>query len=187
MRNWILAATAVLSMACSSTPKDAPANEKVSVAEPTGQLSLDLVGADSAGQAYRLSHATFQIVPYYVSYPGDGGGTVTLSSDTDPDATTISTRLLPGSYLVTLEDPGWSLAKVTPQGDEPVAQSVLLSAASQYAYVYDRWTTQVNYSFGVDGTLIDFRHGDLDISISVEHPDDPDGGPSPSPAPDGGF
>jgi hypothetical protein len=33
----------------------------------------------------------------------------------------------------------------------------------------------VIYTFGVDGTLIDFRHGNLNIGFNVEHPNE-DGG-----------
>jgi hypothetical protein len=47
---------------------------------------------------------------------------------------------------------------------------VLLSPATQYACICDRGNTAVDYRFGVDGTLIDFRHGDLDIGIG--HPDE---------------
>ena len=172
MRIWILTASALLSFACASEPMGAPVDDKPSVAEPTGELSLELVGADNAGQAYRLRNAIFEIVPFYLSFPGDAGGTVIVSSETNPDATSIRTRLLPGYYTVRLHDPGWSLEKVTPAGDEPVAQSVLLSPATQSAYIYDRYNTAVDYRFGVDGTLIDFRHGDLDIGISIEHPDE---------------
>jgi hypothetical protein len=53
---------------------------------------------------------------------------------------------------------------------------VLLSPAAQYVYIYHQSTTYVNYAFGVDGKLIDFRHGDIDISISIERPADGAGG-----------
>jgi hypothetical protein len=141
---------------------------------------LELLGADRAGHPYRLRNATFQIYNYYTSFPVDDGGDSnrTVSSDADPDATTIKTRLLPGSYSVTLQNTDWFLEKITPTGGERVAKSVLLSPASQYAYIYDRSTTEVDFAFGVDGTLIDFRHGDLNIGITVEHPDE-DGGNSP--------
>jgi hypothetical protein len=34
----------------------------------------------------------------------------------------------------------------------------------------------VFYGFGVDGKTIDFRHGDINISIGIEHPNQGEGG-----------
>jgi hypothetical protein len=177
MKTWLLVTSALLSFACSSEPGGTPGGQKPSAAEPVGELSLELLGADRAGHPYRLRNATFQIYTYYSSFPTDGGDqTKTVSSDADPDATTIKARLLPGSYGVTLLNTDWFLEKVTPTGGERVAKSVLLSAVSQYAYIYNRSTTEVDFEFGVDGSLIDFRHGELNIGISVEHPDEDAGG-----------
>jgi len=177
MRTSILIASALLSFACSSDPEDSPEGEGKSSQERFGELSLELIGADTAGQSYRLRDASFELYNYYSPFPAEDGGSgiQTISSETDPDAPSIRTRLLPGSYNLNLT-PGWYLEKLSPGGAERVAQSVLLSSPSQYVYIYDRNTTSVNYSFGVDGALIDFRHGDLDISISIEHPDAGAGG-----------
>jgi hypothetical protein len=64
-------------------------------------------------------------------------------------------------------------------------ESVLLTGRQQYAYIDDNSSAEVTYRFGVDGKLIDFRHGDLNIDIAIEHPGDnePDAGGS---AVDGG-
>jgi hypothetical protein len=177
MKLSILLVPALLSFGCSSEPGRSPAAQ-TPTAEPTlGQLDMELLGSDSAGNPYRLRNATFQIYGNYFFVPveGDAGDlSHTVSSDTDPDATTISTRLLPGAYTVTLDN-GWFLEKVTATGAERVDQSILLSPSSQYTYVYDRQTTDVIYTFGVDGTLIDFRLGSLNIGFNVEHPNE-DGG-----------
>ena len=173
-----LAAMAFAPYACSGDPDDTPTPKvEVNGTEKVGSVSLDLLGTDTAGQAYRLRNAIFQLYPYYYPYPPDDGGfgNLTLSSETDPDATSIQSRLVPGEYQVYLQD-GWYLEKLTPAGAEPVAQSVLLSPAFQYVYIYHQSTTYVNYAFGVDGKLIDFRHGDINISISIERPADGAGG-----------
>jgi hypothetical protein len=39
-------------------------------------------------------------------------------------------------------------------------------------YVYDQTVTQMRFNFGVDGELIDFRAGELQIGIHVEQPGD---------------
>jgi hypothetical protein len=183
-KTGIVVASVLLSFACSSEPQGAADDGNARIDEPTGQLSLELVAADSAGQSYRLRNAIFDITSGYYPYPGYGGAAgstggsgpgqeaVTVSSETDPDEPTIRTRLSPGSYYVSLHDPGWSLERLTPSGPEPVEESVLLSDATQYVYVYDRSISQVNYTFGVDGTRIDFRYGDLDIGITIERPGD---------------
>jgi hypothetical protein len=94
-----------------------------------------------------------------------------LSSDDNPEAAVITQRLLPGYYNVQLLD-GWTLEQLTAAGPIPVEKALLLSPNYQYAYVWDGGVSQVVYAFGVGGDLIDFRHGDLAISISVEQPGD---------------
>jgi len=70
----------------------------------------------------------------------------------------------------------WYIEHVTANGAERVSQAVLLSNPSQYAYVYDRGSTSVFYQFGVDGKTVDFRHGDINIRIGIEHPNEGVGG-----------
>ena len=171
---------AILSFGCSSDPKGVPEGTAPTAEPKLGALSLELLGADRAGQPYRLRQATFDIRNVYLFTPTeqDAGANAsqTVSSETDPNATTITTRVLPGEYLVTL-DRGWFLEKVTPTGSERVSQAILLSPSTVYTWVYDRGTAEVTYSFGVDGALIDFRHGDLKIGFDIEHPnEEPDGG-----------
>lgn len=168
--------------ACSGGPNGTP-QEKQGRAEPQlGELSLSLIGSDRAGQSYRLRNANFDIDLYYLTVPTeDDAGALThqvVSSDTNPDADSIRTRLLPGTYSVRLDNRDWFLEKVGTNGNERVAESVLLSEPQQYAYIYDRGSTEVTFRFGVDGKLIDFRHGNLNIDIAIERPGDnePDGG-----------
>jgi hypothetical protein len=150
---------------------------------PLGALELHLTGTDSHGQQYRLRNAEFNIVGY--SYYGQSNNyDETVSSEADPDAEFIETRLVPGSYYVTLANRLWYLEKLTPNGPERVADAVLLSDTTVYTYVSQNSTSDAYFTFGVDGQVIDFRHGKLRIGISIEHPNEDDGGTVPEPEPE---
>jgi len=180
-----LAFLGVVLAACSGGPNVTPAGKQGRAELQLGELSLSLIGSDRAGQSYRLRNANFDIDAYYLTVPTeDDAGAIThqvVSSDANPDADSIRTRLLPGTYSVRLDNHDWFLEKVGTSGNERVAEAVLLSESQQYAYIYDRGSTEVTFRFGVDGKLIDFRHGDLTIDIAIEHPGDneQDGGAVP--------
>lgn len=149
----------------------------------SGKIQLNLLGTDSRGAQYRLRDATFAIQGY-PEYPMSGiaGGMgmgapyyTEVSSETDLASATITQRVLPGFYSVLLTSNEWYLEHLTPGGPERVEQAVLLEA-SQYGYVYDGSTTTFTYRFGVDGELIDFRSGNVEINIEIERPEDPPGG-----------
>jgi len=183
MKKWkyLLPGMAALIVACSS-------NGNGSDDDKTGKLSLSLTAADDAGEIYRLRSASFYIYGYpQYSFPGSGGAggaedsyyySETVSTEDAPNAPEIVTRVVPGYYYVTFNtgEP-WYIEHLTSHGPERVQQSVLLSQPQQYAYVYDRNTTHVQYQFGVDGRTIDFRHGDIVIGIGIEHPDGAGGQP----------
>ena len=179
---------AVLAGVCLSCAAETPGDTEVD--SPLGKLALNLIGQDRHGQQYRLREAEFDVAPYAYYYPypdSQQQGVITLSTETELDSPTLETRLAPGAYTVTLSNRLWFLEKLTEDGPERVEHAVLLSANSVYAYIYDRGTTDVAFSFGVDGELIDFRHGQLRISIDIEHPGDEDGGVAPPPDEDGGV
>jgi hypothetical protein len=152
-----------------------------------GTLSLNLVGADSDGRPYRLRSAEFLIQGGYNNnpFPNPDGGydyfETTVSSEDNLAAARITLKLVPGYYDVSLTSPGWYLERNTGGTWERVEQAVLLSSAYQYAYVYDGGVVPVNFRFGVDGELIDFRSGDLSIGIEIEQPGEgaPDAGGFP--------
>ena len=181
---------AVLVTSCLACAGQPPAKE-AEPEGPFGTLKLNLTGSDSRGVQYRLREAEFDVAPYgYYPYPGGpnpntNAEIITLSTETDPDASTLTARVLPGTYTVTLSNRLWFLEKLTDEGYEPVDKAVLLSEASQYVYVYDRSTTDLYFTFGVGGEVIDFRHGDININIRIEHPDE-DGGVPPDPDQDAG-
>jgi hypothetical protein len=103
----------------------------------------------------------------------------TVSSEDNLDTARISLTVIPGQYNVELTSPDWYLERNTEGTWERVEQAVLLSPVYQYAFVYDKGVSAVNYRFGVDGELIDFRSGELSIGIEIEQPGEG--------APDAGF
>jgi hypothetical protein len=138
--------------------------------ERTGQLALPLVTQGASGVEYRLRDATF-VIQGYPSYPGfggssSGGGTsgtsITVSSETDPDAQTISLSIEEGQYYVQLL-PGWHFEKVTPDGAEPV-EATLLYGETQWVYVSRRSTSFAEFQFGLGGREI-WLNGDLNIGV----------------------
>jgi len=167
MKNWkyAFAAGIVGALACSSE-----AQPPVSDAEASGKLAVNLTARDDSGQQYRLRNANFVIDGYsYVT--GDYVPVnLTVSSETAPDSPTITTKLLQGYYYVNFVNEGWYFEKLTPEGPQLVEQAIFLGPNEQYTYVYPQFTTQVSFRFGIDGELIDFFGGDLEIGVTVEKP-----------------
>lgn len=184
----LIVALMLATQSCADTGTDTSTKDPQDEAAQLGNLSLNLTGVDSSGRDYRLRQATFNISSdYFPPFPfpifGDAGivAPKTVSSETDPDAPVISVRLAPGSYYVTFENYGWYLERFVNGAWERVEQAVLLSTPYQYAYIYDGGTTAVAFRFGVDGDIIDFRSGELQIGIEIEQPGDE------PPQVDGGF
>jgi hypothetical protein len=173
----LLGLLAVGSISCAGDAR--PYRAAPSDAAEVGTLVLNLTGSDRQGQQFRLRNAEFDIGGYYYyPYPNSQPALITVSSETDLDSPVIATEVVPGQYYVTLSNHLWFLEKLTDQGWERVEDTVLLSPESQYAYVYENSTSTVAFTFGVDGQLIDFHHGTLEIGINVVHPGDEDGGVS---------
>jgi len=169
-----IVAAFVAMAACTGAENDGPGEEAA------GELELALIGTGSNGTQYRLRQGEFVVSPNYYEYEdeswgGQGGDpyqATVLSTESDPDADRIVGRFLPGSYYVTFTSTDWYLEALTPSGPERVEESVLLSSRFVYAYIYDGRSTAVTYRFGVDGELIDFRSGKLEIGIAIERPED---------------
>jgi hypothetical protein len=157
--------------------------------ETTGTLNLPLSTVGSSGSEYRLRDAVFVISPdYWSCNPTGMGGTttaggtgsttcppaVTVSSETDPDASAISVTLERGYYVVELL-PGWRMEKVEGAMATDV-EAQLLSPTSQWLYVSERSTTWLEYQFGLGERELWFN-GDLNINIRVfENPSEIGGG-----------
>jgi hypothetical protein len=167
---------AIMATACAACAGQTPSDQQQD--DVLGTLALNLVGSDRHGTQYRLREAEFDVTQYNY-YPQPVQNVITLSTETNPMASTLDAKLPPGTYTVTLSNRLWYLERLSSNGPERVENSVLLSEASVYTYIYDRGTTDVYFTFGVDGELIDFRSGKLRVNIQIELPDDDAGTPPP--------
>jgi hypothetical protein len=93
-----------------------------------------------------------------------------VSSETELGAASIVERVVPDYYAVQLLDSGWYLERLEDEEWTTVEQVVLLSERIQYVYVEHGYVAHVAYRFGVDGELIDFRSGEVEIGIEIEQP-----------------
>jgi hypothetical protein len=149
-------------------------------AEEGGTLSVPLVTQGPSGATYRLRDAVFEIRSEYYYYDdvpsaeGGAGGTsssvITLSSETNPDASSLSVSLERGYYYVSLK-PGWRMEKVE-GGSATNVEATLLTSATQWAYVAAHSTRWLEYQFGLGDRALWFN-GKLNVSIGVyEKPSD---------------
>jgi len=169
-------AVAIMATACVACAGETEGDQKQE--DALGTLALNLTGSDRHGTQYRLRAAEFDVTPYSYYYE-PVQNVITLSTETNPMAATLETTLVPGTYTVTLSNRLWYLERLTSNGPERVENAVLLSEPSVYTYIYDRGTTDVFFTFGVDGELIDFRSGKLRVNIAIELPGDEDAGLPP--------
>jgi hypothetical protein len=140
-----------------------------------GTLQLPLVTEGASGTKYRLRNATFEVMSYgYYNYPyqsaagGEGGSSgsesVTVSSEDDPNATSIALSVERGDYYVRLL-PGWRMEKVEASGATEV-EATLLSSDAQWVYVNPHSSSWVEYEFGIGERKLWFN-GQLNIEIRV--------------------
>lgn len=132
----------------------------------------------ASGTTYRLRDATFEIRSeyYYDDYVGGQGGggnspqVISVSSETDPNASAISVSLERGYYYVRLL-PGWRMEKVE-GGVATDVEATLLSNTTQWVYVAAHSTSWLEYQFGIGDRALWFN-GNLNLNIQVyENPDE---------------
>jgi hypothetical protein len=133
-------------------------------AETVGGVQVALTGTDSRMQVYRLRQATFDIQG--TRYTDFQSVFEMVSSEEDLDAASLTVDLVRGAYSVTLR-PDWHLERITDSGAVPV-QAVLLSPVSQSVFIEQHATSRVAFQFGVDGDMVIFFGGELDIEIEIE-------------------
>ncbi|MDF3068462.1 MAG: hypothetical protein K0R38_4063 [Polyangiaceae bacterium] len=147
-------------------------------AEEHGTLRVPLSTQGPSGTSYRLRDATFEIRNqyYYYSNAGGEGGVgstpqvVTVSSESDPNASSISVSRERGYYYVRLL-PGWRMEKVE-GGVATDVEATLLSNENQGVYVNAHSTSWIEYQFGIGDRALWFN-GDLNLQIQVyEDPSD---------------
>lgn len=141
-----------------------------------GQMTLPLTTQGASGLTYRLRDATFVVQNQSSAYDHDSGGAagssgtpgtvvVVVSSETNPDAATISLSLEEGNYNVRLL-PGWRMERVKVNQVQTV-EATLLSGSSQWVWVSRQATSWAEYSFGIGGSEVWFN-GKLNIAINVQ-------------------
>lgn len=195
-RLWLAVAFSLGVASCAEETTRVPdeSTQKTDDEQKLGHLSLSLTGTDSRGRQYRLRNAEFYVYggyyypysdypyddypyptkPGYYPYPGSDGGagfSTLVSTETDPDAASINLTLVPGQYYVQLQGE-WYVERLTENGAERVERVVLLTDPYQYTYIYNGGYSYLPFRFGVDGELIDFRHGELAIAAEFELPED---------------
>jgi hypothetical protein len=164
MGTLLLMAAASTLAGCSQASDDQSGTPE----DKAGQLALPLTTQGASGVTYRLRDATFTITNNNWgmggSSAGTGGGpsTVVVSSETDPDAATISVPLEEGYYYVVLE-PGWHFEKLTASGAEPV-ESTLLYGSEQWVWVSRHQTSFAEFQFGLGGREV-WLNGELNVSV----------------------
>ncbi|MEY4510832.1 MAG: hypothetical protein RLZZ450_2954 [Pseudomonadota bacterium] len=166
---WIILALTVAGVGCADESQQAGHTAPMSDGnDQLRGLTMALTAVDSQGRQYRLRNATFTIQTPYYNFDGGTSSFVTVAStESDPNAYLITTRLQPNLYSVTLGG-DWYIERWGLSGPERVAQSALLTDPTQYVNLYS--DTLIGFRFGVDGTAIDFRYADLAIQIFVELP-----------------
>ena len=157
---WLLAAGFTIA-ACGSSPDPTEGS--------AGRLALPLMTRGPSGVTYHLRHATFVITPNYYSYgeaagAGNENSVVTVSSDDQPDAKSLTVSLEQGTYYLQLQ-PGWALEKDGPNGPE-VVTATLLSGSAQWVWISAQSTSWAEYQFGIGDRAI-WLNGKLNIDIVV--------------------
>jgi hypothetical protein len=146
--------------------------------EKVGTLNVPLTTFGASGSEYRLRDAVFQITPESWSCsPGTAGSgpsagssgspcapSTFVSSEDDPDATSIQVTLERGYYTIQLL-PGWHMEKREGITGTPV-EAQLLTPDTQWLYVQERASTWLEYQFGIGGRELWFN-GDVNINIRV--------------------
>lgn len=174
MRLWTILISA-FALALTACNYDTSTNVPGDTAETVGTMQLLLTGVSSSMQEYRLRDATFDIQgTRYTDYQSVS---TSVSSEAEPDAAVARARLFYGNYTVSLRAEDWYLERVTPTGSERVAAAVLVSIQPQYVSIQQGAVSRVAFQFGVDGELVDFLGGELEIGIDVREL--PDAGVSP--------
>jgi hypothetical protein len=138
--------------ACSSD-----ASKQGSEQANVGSLSLKLTGVSTSGARYRLHNGSFTV---------SGPKAETLSTETDPESTSIRSELPAGNYLIKLKA-GWTLDKEV-MGTFTTVKSVLVSDNPAGFRIFDQGVTSVVFQFRAGDDVVQLGDGTLDVSIGVD-------------------
>lgn len=122
-----------------------------------GTLSVNLTGVSNSGVTYRLRSGFFVV---------SGPDNVELSTDDDPDASSLRVELAAGPYVIQLAE-GWSLERDAGGMFVPV-EATLLSSNPFAFTIRAQGVTGVVFRFRAGPDIVDVGTGTLDVSIAVE-------------------
>jgi hypothetical protein len=132
--------------------------------EPPGDgsatLTVPLTSTASNGTTYRLRNGTFAVA---------GPQTTTLSTETTPGAPSLQATLTTGNYKITLQQ-GWSMEQSTATGVTTVT-AVLTSPNPATFAIADNATSNVAYTFNVNGQPVQLGNGTLNVTTNVNECD----------------
>jgi hypothetical protein len=141
-------ALATVSTSCSSAGDDKTESQ-------VGTLNMPLV-SQANGVTYRLRNAVFVV---------NGPQAAVLSSEDDPNATTISAELESGDYSIDLQD-GWTLERLDGTAFVQV-DATLISPDPTTFHISANTPTGVTYQFSTNGVIVSIGKGTLNVGISV--------------------
>jgi hypothetical protein len=125
--------------------------------ERAGTVTLSLMGT-AEGVAYRLRHARFTIAETLLP-----GASAVLESDTDPNATVLTTALPAGDYSINLET-GWTLER---SETLQAVEATLISPNPTSFQIRAASTTNAIYRFATGGGVVTVGSGTLAIGIDI--------------------
>jgi hypothetical protein len=147
-----IAALASPLMGCGSSGAPGAKNKAM------GTIRMTLT-AQTNGTTYRLRNAIFDI---------SGVVSLSLDSETNPNASVLSATLPAGNYSIYLQD-GWFLERLDGTTFVVVDATLVSPNPTSFAIV-TATTTNVLYQFATNGTIVSIGSGTLDVSIDVTAP-----------------
>ena len=130
--------------------------------EALGEVQLRLVTTDG-GKTFRL-RGTFVVRGGYAT---DSPQVTSFSSETDPNAESLSVRLPRGNYVISLQ-PGWRLEVHAEDGTwRPTIVDVVASSSDAFVQIYPGRVTTTRFHFVVTNA-IDERQGTLVVDLQVD-------------------
>jgi hypothetical protein len=173
MKTWSWFA-AILLLALGACEDASPSDRASVIDGELGSLEMSLIGVDADNQRYRLRGAAFEIAgtEHFTFQPVSQ----TLLADDHLDDAVLRSELVYGYYTVSLHPESWYVERVTPEGPQRVEEAVLLSPLMQHVSIQPSSVSQLGFQFGVDGDIVDFFGGRLEIGVGFQRPPQPDAG-----------
>ena len=150
MKKWTVLASMLVGLAltaCAQTQVES---------EPGGSMRMALAAPGPDGVTYRLRNALFDI---------SGPAQLSLDSESNPDATVLSTVVPAGGYQVSLAS-GWYIERIA--GGEVIPVNASLQTVNpQQVSLSNNGNTDVLFVFAVNNLPVVFEPGQLNVEIEV--------------------